>query len=162
MSSIVIDSPIGFIEITGTAAVISSVIFFMKPPTPTADKTPLLLFKAANQFQEYFAGSRKKFDLAIERKGTPFQEKIWTELCKIPFGETIKYLELAKRVGHLNTFQSALAAVGKNKISLIIPSHRVIGNDGGLAKNEGGQFRQDWLLRMEGGWPNTPQLSLFE
>jgi methylated-DNA-[protein]-cysteine S-methyltransferase len=162
MSSIVIDSPVGFIEIKGTEEFISSALFYDKPPTPTSDDTPQLLFKAAAQFQEYFSGTRKEFDLPLQQTGTDFQQKVWAELCKIPYGETISYLDLAKRLGDVKSIRAAGTANGKNNISIIVPCHRVIGTDGSLTGYAGGLFRKDWLLRHEGGWPNTKQISLFD
>ncbi|HET6990168.1 MAG TPA: methylated-DNA--[protein]-cysteine S-methyltransferase [Bacteroidia bacterium] len=162
MSSIVIDSPVGFIEIKGNEEFISSAMFYDKPPVPSADETPQLLFKAAAQFQEYFSGTRKEFDLRIQQTGTDFQQKVWAELCKIPYGETISYLDLAKRLGDVKSIRAAGTANGKNMISIIVPCHRVIGTDGSLTGYAGGLFRKDWLLRHEGGWPNTKQISLFD
>ena len=161
MSSIVIDSPVGFIEISGDENLITSAKFYDKPPTPSSDITPQLLFKAAAQFQEYFSGTRTAFDLPLQQPGTEFQQKVWAELCKIPFGETISYLELAKRLGDVKSIRAAGTANGKNNIAIIVPCHRVIGSDGSLTGYAGGLFRKDWLLRHEGGWPNTNQISMF-
>ena len=95
MASVVFDSPVGLLEIKGSEEFIASVLFMEKAPLPSTEKTPLLLLDAKRQLLEYFSGSRKDFDLPLQQEGTEFQQRVWTELCKIPFGETISYLELA-------------------------------------------------------------------
>ncbi|CAN5440142.1 methylated-DNA--[protein]-cysteine S-methyltransferase [soil metagenome] len=161
MASLIFDSPVGLIEIKGTEEIISEAKFIEKAPLPTLEKTPQLLMDAKRQLLEYFSGSRKLFDLPLLQEGTEFQQKVWKELCKIPFGETISYLELAKRLGDAKSIRAAGTANGKNKIAIIIPCHRVIGSDGSLTGYAGGIERKDWLLRHEGGWPKSEQLSMF-
>ena len=161
MSTLIFDSPVGIIEIKGTDEFISEAEFRDKAPLPSAEKTPALLIDAKRQLLEYFSGSRKEFDLPVQQTGTEFQQKVWAELCKIPFGETISYLELAKRLGDVKSIRAAGTANGKNKIAIIVPCHRVIGSDGSLTGYAGGMHRKDWLLRHEGGWPKGEQLSLF-
>jgi methylated-DNA-[protein]-cysteine S-methyltransferase len=162
MSSLILDSQVGLIEIMGTEEFISSALFIEKAPLPSTEKIPLLLMDAKRQFLEYFSGSRKSFDLPLQQTGTEFQQRVWAELCKIPFGETISYLELAKRLGDVKSIRAAGTANGKNKISIIVPCHRVIGSDGSLTGYAGGMHRKDWLLRHEGGWPKSEQLSFFD
>ncbi|CAN5904875.1 methylated-DNA--[protein]-cysteine S-methyltransferase [soil metagenome] len=162
MSSLVIDSPVGLIEIKGTEEFLTSALFIEKASLPSIEKTPLLLTDTKRQLLEYFSGSRKSFDVPLQLDGTEFQKKVWTELCNIPFGETISYLELAKRLGDVKSIRAAGTANGKNKISIIVPCHRVIGSDGSLTGYAGGMHRKDWLLRHEGGWPKHEQYSLFE
>ncbi|HEY2840744.1 MAG TPA: methylated-DNA--[protein]-cysteine S-methyltransferase, partial [Pirellulales bacterium] len=79
------------------------------------------------QFDEYFAGQRRQFDLSLRPSGTPFQQRVWQELSRIPFGATITYAELAKRVGQPNATRAVGNANGRNPISIIVPCHRVIG-----------------------------------
>ncbi len=160
MTSLILDSPVGLIEIKGSEEFITSALFVEKAPLPSAEKTPLLLLDAKRQLLEYFSGSRKTFDLPLQQDGTEFQQKVWIELCKIPFGETISYLELAKRLGDVKTIRAAGTANGKNKIGVIVPCHRVIGSDGSLTGYAGGMHRKDWLLRHEGGWPKQEQYKL--
>jgi methylated-DNA-[protein]-cysteine S-methyltransferase len=162
MSTLIFDSPVGVIEIKGTEEFISEVKFHDKAPLPSADKVPLLLLDAKRQLLEYFSGSRKIFDLPLQQDGTEFQQKVWSELCKIPFGETLSYLELAKRLGDVKSIRAAGTANGKNNIAVIVPCHRVIGSDGSLTGYAGGMHRKDWLLRHEGGWPKSEQLSMFD
>ncbi len=101
------------------------------------------------QLTEYLAGERRTFDLPLRPVGTLFQRRVWDELCRIPFGETISYAELARRVGQPGAARAVGSANGRNPIGLIIPCHRVIAADGGLGGYGGGLDRKRWLLRHE-------------
>lgn len=109
------------------------------------------------QLKEYFSRQRKEFDLPLEILGTEFQKKVWDELKKIPYGETISYGELANRMGDKNLMRAVAAANGANPIPIIIPCHRVIGSDGSLTGYGGGLDVKQKLLELEGSW----SLSLF-
>jgi methylated-DNA-[protein]-cysteine S-methyltransferase len=109
------------------------------------------------QLVEYFNGDRKYFNLSLEIIGTDFQRKVWNELTNIPYGETISYGELAKRMGDKNLMRAVAAANGANPIPIIIPCHRVIGADGSLTGYGGGLDVKQKLLELEGSW----SLSLF-
>ena len=110
-----------------------------------------------NQLKEYFSRRRKVFDLSVEIRGTDFQQKVWNELKKIPYGETITYGELANRLGDKNFMRAVAAANGANPIPIIIPCHRVIGSDGSLTGYGGGLDVKQKLLELEGSW----SMSLF-
>lgn len=97
-----------------------------------------VLDNVVNQLDEYFSGKRKDFDLDIEMFGTPYMLAIWEELKKIPYGTTITYSELARRVGNIKGSRSAGGACGKNKIMIVVPCHRVIGKNGKLTGFSGG------------------------
>jgi methylated-DNA-[protein]-cysteine S-methyltransferase len=101
------------------------------------------------QLTEYLAGERRTFDLPLRLMGTTFQRRVWDELLRIPFGETISYAELARRVGQPGAARAVGSANGRNPIGLIIPCHRVIAADGGLGGYGGGLDRKRWLLRHE-------------
>ncbi len=101
------------------------------------------------QLKEYFAGTRQEFDLPWKMAGTPFQQRVWEELVKIPFGETISYGELASRVGNVAASRAVGLANGRNPISIIVPCHRVIGASGKLTGYGGGIQNKEWLLRWE-------------
>jgi methylated-DNA-[protein]-cysteine S-methyltransferase len=108
-----------------------------------------ILLEAIRQLKEYFAGQRYRFDLPIQQEGTPFQQKVWTELQKIPYGERISYKELAERTGNIRACRAAGSANGKNHIFIIVPCHRVVlsgGEPGGFAY---GQEVKRFLLDME-------------
>jgi methylated-DNA-[protein]-cysteine S-methyltransferase len=101
------------------------------------------------QIDAYFAGEREDFDLALAPHGTAFQMRVWDELTKIPYGETISYSELARRLGDPKLVRAVGTANGRNPISIIIPCHRVIGADGSLVGYGGGLERKVWLLEHE-------------
>lgn len=105
---------------------------------------------AARQLKEYFAGKRREFDLPLRMAGTEFQQRVWRELTKIPFGETRSYGQLAKRLNNPNGSRAVGLANGRNPIAIIVPCHRVIGADGSLTGFGGGIERKEWLLSHEG------------
>lgn len=105
----------------------------------------------AEQIQQYQRGERRTFDLPIALNGTPFQMRIWQELCRIPIGETITYRTLAERIGNPKAVRAVGRANGTNPISLIVPCHRVIGSDGSLTGYEGGIAIKEKLLNFEKG-----------
>ena len=108
-----------------------------------------ILLEAKAQLEAYFAGERRSFDLPMAPQGTEFQQRVWAELLKIPFGTTISYLELAHRLGDEKCIRAAASANGKNPIWLMIPCHRVIGSNGKLVGYAGGLWRKKHLLLHE-------------
>ncbi len=110
-----------------------------------------LLENAARQLDEYFAGTRRAFDLPLDPVGTEFQRSAWAELSKIPFGETISYGEQARRLGDANKSRAVGAANGRNPISIIVPCHRVVGANGALTGFAAGLDVKEWLLQHERG-----------
>ncbi len=107
------------------------------------------LKQAIDQLRAYFAGELKEFDLPLAPQGTPFQQKVWGDLCKIPYGETISYGELARRIGNPNASRAVGLANGSNPIPIIIPCHRVIGSNGKLTGYGGGLPIKEKLLALE-------------
>ena len=103
------------------------------------------------QLDEYFAGGRTEFDLPLAMDGSPFQRSVWQVLRDIPYGETISYGELARRVGPPATPRNVGATNGRNPIAVIVPCHRVIGADGSLTGYGGGLERKRLLLDLEAG-----------
>jgi methylated-DNA-[protein]-cysteine S-methyltransferase len=103
------------------------------------------------QLGEYFAGDRQGFDVGLEMAGSPFQRRVWQELRAIPYGETIGYGELARRIGVPSAARAVGVANGRNPISIIVPCHRVIGADGSLTGYGGGLERKRLLLELEAG-----------
>ncbi len=104
--------------------------------------------KTKKELEEYLAGKRKLFDLPLRLIGTPFQKRVWQELQKIPYGETISYWQIARNID-CKAFQAVGGAVGANPFSIIIPCHRVCGKDGGLTGYGGGLEAKKWLLAHE-------------
>lgn len=101
------------------------------------------------QFDAYFAGERIEFDLPLAPRGTAFQRDVWTALCDIPYGETISYAELARRIGRPRAVRAVGLANGANPLSIILPCHRVIGANGSLTGYGGGLNAKRWLLDLE-------------
>lgn len=101
------------------------------------------------QLKAYFAGELEEFDLPLAPEGTAFQLKVWENLCDIPFGETISYGELARRIGNPNASRAVGLANGSNPIPIIIPCHRVIGSNGKLTGYGGGLPIKEKLLALE-------------
>jgi methylated-DNA-[protein]-cysteine S-methyltransferase len=104
---------------------------------------------AREQLDAYFAGDRQEFDLPLALHGTEFQLRVWEELARIPFAETISYKELAQRLGDPKLVRAVGLANGRNPVSIVIPCHRVIGADGTLVGYGGGLDRKRWLLDHE-------------
>lgn len=111
-------------------------------------ETPTL--KAAKkQLSLYLSGRLIKFDLPLDYVGTGFQKSIWRQLEKIPFGKTVSYGDIAEKIGRPGAARAVGAAVGSNRISIIIPCHRVIGKDGSMTGYGGGLRKKEWLLAHE-------------
>ncbi len=108
------------------------------------------LFGIFNQLKEYFAGTRKKFDVPLNIEGTEFQKKVWNELIKIPYGKTISYKTLSEKLGDVKAIRAVGKANGKNPIAIIIPCHRVIGANGKLTGYASGLHIKEKLLLLEG------------
>jgi methylated-DNA-[protein]-cysteine S-methyltransferase len=116
----------------------------------TEDASAAPLPDAVRQLREYFAGTRREFDLPLRLQGTEFQQRVWHSLTEIPYGETLSYGKLAKRIGNPNASRAVGLANGSNPISIMVPCHRVIGADGSLTGYGGGLERKRWLLAHEG------------
>jgi len=112
------------------------------------DRHPILL-KTEQQLNEYFAGQRKQFSIALDMRGTRFQKNVWDALLAIPFGETRSYGQLAKQLGNPKASRAVGAANGRNPLSIIVPCHRVIGSSGKLTGFAGGLETKAHLLSLE-------------
>ena len=108
-----------------------------------------VLARAAKQLDEYFAGTRRTFELPLAPRGTGFQQRVWRALCAIPFGATCSYGELARAIGPPAASRAVGAANGKNPIAIVVPCHRVIGANGTLTGYGGGLATKSWLLDHE-------------
>ncbi len=154
-----IDTPLGELELTSSANHLLAALF-VKTEKNVLDKQPVLESEINNeakkQLTAFFKKELTQFKLPINPAGTEFQKMVWSELVKIPFGTTISYLTLAKKLGDPNSIRAAASANGKNPISIIIPCHRVIGTDGKLVGYSGDMWRKQWLLNHE-----SKQESLF-
>ena len=147
------ESPVGPLLLAGSKAGLLLVSFASgnRPRTVDPEWRPdtTALGDVIQQLQSYFAGERKNFDLALILEGTDFQKRVWTALRKIPYGETISYKELAEMIGSPKAVRAVGAANGANPIPIIIPCHRVIGNDGSLTGFGGGLPLKKQLLELE-------------
>lgn len=118
--------------------------------TNPATVDALLLDQVEAQLNEYFAGTRRAFELPIAPSGSDFQRRVWRALLDIPYGETRSYKDQAIAVGDLKAIRAVASANGQNPIAIIIPCHRVIGSDGSLTGYAGGLERKRKLLELEG------------
>lgn len=143
------ESPTGWIEITADDEGVTSV-FFHDKKQPNGKNSNPFTEQCEKELDEYFSGKRKEFTVPLHPIGTPFQKRVWKELCDLPFGKTASYLDLAKILGDEKLTRAVGTANGKNPIGIIIPCHRVIGADGSLTGYAGGLHRKKWLLMHEG------------
>ena len=157
METCIINSPLGFTKIVGDDDGIVS-ITVLNSEEKITDIIPVELEDCVFQLQEYFDGKRKAFDIKLNPEGTDFQKKVWNQLLEIPYGKTLSYLDLSKRLGDIKAIRAVANANGKNPIWIIIPCHRVIGSDGSLTGYAGGLNRKQWLLEHESPYKQT---SLF-
>ena len=146
----VYESSIGKILIAEEDGSITLVGFLASEPPPEASdpQTPLLQ-ETVKQLREYFDGKRRRFDLPLKLRGTPFQLAVWDALCRIPYGETRSYSEIAAAVGSARACRAVGMANNRNPISIIVPCHRVIGKDRSLTGYGGGLDRKEFLLSLE-------------
>lgn len=141
----IIASPLGPIRIEAQNGAIEQVLFTDEELMPTEDK---LLQEAQKQLQEYFAGERKAFDLPLRMQGTPFQLAAWRVLQGIPYGETITYGQEAERMGNRKAARAAGGANHQNRLSILVPCHRVVAATG-MGGYGWGTEKKKFLLEME-------------
>jgi len=143
-------SPIGILEISGTAHNIYQIKFSSKTSSnDKSSKSPGLLAEAISQLDAYFRGNLKKFTLPLSPIGSIFQKRVWTALRMVPYGSTATYGEIAKRIDNPNASRAVGGANNRNPIPIIIPCHRIIGTTGNLVGYAGELWRKEWLLHHE-------------
>lgn len=149
------ESPVGGLRLAGDGEKLRQVWFMegksRKGPQKDWVKDEKPFREVTQQLRAYFRGELKEFDLRLEMEGTEFQRSVWRELQRIPYGETISYLELAKRIGNPKAVRAVGLANGQNPIPIIVPCHRVIGSDGSLTGFGGGMENKRKLLELEKG-----------
>jgi methylated-DNA-[protein]-cysteine S-methyltransferase len=147
------DSPVGGLLLEGDENHLRRVAFVKKKPDGS-EKTGAsggpTLRRAVEQLNAYFAGQLREFDLPLDLQGTPFQLGVWRALRDIPYGETISYGELARRIGTPKGSRAVGLANGANPIAIVVPCHRVIGSNGKLTGYGGGLGNKETLLALEG------------
>ena len=145
-------SPVGLLELRGTDAGLSAVLFREEGEatiTPQ-DALPTCLREAEQQLKAYFGRELRSFDLAYDlRQGTDFQRRVWAALPSISYGRTASYLDLARQLGDPKAVRAVGAANGQNPLAIVWPCHRVIGASGQLTGYAGGLARKKWLLAFE-------------
>lgn len=156
-----LDTPLGPITARLDASGAVQSLRFAAGPGPEK-MSAIAADKLSAQLREYFSGERRDFDLPLAPAGTEFQKKVWAELRRIPYGQTISYLELAERIGDPKAVRAVARANALNPIAILIPCHRVIGSDGSLTGYAYGLDRKAGLLALEGVAVNpSGQIALF-
>jgi methylated-DNA-[protein]-cysteine S-methyltransferase len=156
----VIQSPIGELMLVGGGECLAGVYFCGCKHTPAArdcwtfDAENAVFKEAEIQLNEYFAGRRNRFSLPLRLNGTDFQKKIWSEIARIPYGETLSYSALAERAGAPRAIRAAGTSTGRNPLSIVIPCHRVMGKNGSMCGFAGGLQRKQRLLELERSFVN--------
>jgi methylated-DNA-[protein]-cysteine S-methyltransferase len=145
------DTDIGKITIAEEDGYITHVLFGHENLPDSRVNETALLKDAHKQISEYLKGERRSFDLPLSPSGTEFQQRVWKALTGIPYGETVTYEDLARKVGNEKACRAVGMANNRNPISLIIPCHRVIGKNGKLTGYGGGLGIKEYLLKLERG-----------
>ena len=156
------DSPVGPLMLAGTTDALAVISFERGrrvPRRPEWERRAAPFREALGQLRAYFKGTLRDFDLPLAPEGTAFELKVWKALLKIPYGRTISYGELARRIGNPNASRAVGLANGRNPLPIVIPCHRVIGSNGKLTGYGGGLDTKRWLLTLEGALAE-PELDL--
>jgi methylated-DNA-[protein]-cysteine S-methyltransferase len=156
MATAYIKTPLGFAKIVGDEDGVS--VISVSDQGEASITIPTVLQDTVSQLNDYFEGKRIDFTFKLNPSGTEFQQKVWKGLLEIPFGKTMSYLELSKKLGDVKAIRAVASANGKNPLWIVVPCHRVIGTDGSLTGYAGGLWRKKWLLEHENP---THQGSLF-
>ncbi|WP_028238948.1 methylated-DNA--[protein]-cysteine S-methyltransferase [Stutzerimonas azotifigens] len=157
------NSPVGNLLLLGDGTALTGLYMHdqkYRPPLPAGCRRDDRLFAPVRaQLEAYFAGERRRFDVRLSPRGTPFQQAVWQALCDIPYGATESYGALAARIGRQGASRAVGLANGHNPIGIIVPCHRVLGADGSLTGYGGGIERKRWLLDCERRHAAAGQLS---
>jgi methylated-DNA-[protein]-cysteine S-methyltransferase len=147
------ESPVGTLTLTAVDGRLTGLHMDGQRHAPTSsedwERDDDGLAAVVDQLEAYFAGSRETFDVPLDLQGTDFQRRVWAGLLEIPYGETMSYGELARRVARHGASRAVGLANGRNPVAIIVPCHRVIGADGTLTGYGGGLDRKVWLLDHE-------------
>lgn len=153
MFNVQLVTPLGHLLLVADEAGLRQIVFLKEGGPATSEsesnKEGIVLRETVHQLRAYFTGELENFDLPLAPEGTLFQQKVWKELCQIPYGETITYGDLAKRIGNPNASRAVGLANGSNPIPIVIPCHRVIGSKGKLTGYGGGLPIKQKLLALE-------------
>lgn len=151
MNTLDFKSPIGVIEIVGSEDMVNSILFVERDEVVNVvdDGTTRVVVDCFNQLDEYFRGERHVFTFPYHFEGTEFQQTVWDALTTIPYAETGSYKDIAVSINNEKAVRAVGTANGKNKLSIVIPCHRIIGANGKLTGYAGGLWRKEWLLEHE-------------
>jgi methylated-DNA-[protein]-cysteine S-methyltransferase len=144
-----IDTPIGPLLATADAGGALTGLSFDRTPARGSGRDDAAFAAVTEQLDAYFAGELRDFDLPLAAAGTAWQRDVWGALAEVPYGQTLSYGELARRLGRPSAARAVGAANGRNPLSIVVPCHRVIGASGALTGYGGGIPRKEWLLRHE-------------
>ena len=140
------ETPLGKMEITASDDVVLS-IYFVDQTRPVQANAVTDLAKS--QMLEYFNGQREQFDMPIAPQGTDFQQRVWRALATVDYGDTCSYSDIANRINSPKAVRAVGSANGKNPMTIVVPCHRIIGNNGSLTGYASGIERKAWLLNHE-------------
>ena len=155
LAQALIDTPLGALTALATDRALLGLWFDYQLHGPGTLQAPVdpqqpVIAQTREELAEYFAGRRRRFDVALSPQGTPFQEAVWKRLLEIGCGATTSYGRIARALGKASASRAVGAAVGRNPISILVPCHRVIGENGTLTGYAGGLPRKEALLALEG------------
>lgn len=151
----IIKSPVGMLKLVANDKKLVAILWDkeklnrVKLEEMQEDASYPILLETEHQLKQYFSGQRTSFDLPIEANGTKFQESVWQVLIQIPYGMTWSYKQVAEKINHPLAVRAVGTAIGRNPISIIIPCHRVVAKNGGMAGFAGGINRKNILLSLE-------------
>jgi methylated-DNA-[protein]-cysteine S-methyltransferase len=158
---LILDSPVGELTLIASATGLRAVLWphddtsRVKVPHSEPSDDHQILNQAAEELDRYFNGGHRQFAIALDLRGTEFQQAVWLSLANIPYGQTVSYAEQAKRLGRPRAVRAVGSANARNPISIVLPCHRVVGSDGSLTGFAGGLDTKRQLLQLEGALP-TP------
>lgn len=151
----IVPSPVGALTLVASDTGLAAILWENGDPgrvrlgTLVEDRDHPILNETERQLHEYFAGTRRQFDLPLDFNGTDFQKQVWAQLLAIPFGATRSYTDIARAIGRPTACRAVGAANGRNPISIVVPCHRVIGTNGALTGFAGGIEAKRHLLAVE-------------
>ena len=147
-----VDSPVGLLRVGASDSALHTLQFVngRQAPTQQSANTPIIE-QTRRELAEYFAGTRRVFEVPLSFAATPFQRRVWTALCNIRYGERVSYLQQAQMMGDELAIRAVAQANGQNPIAILIPCHRVINASGKLGGFGGGLLRKQFLLDLERG-----------
>ena len=147
------DSPVGTLYLAADDDGLREILFAAARPAARPDPDwhhdPVALAPVVAQLQAYFAGELREFELDLAPRGTAFQRRVWAALAEIPYGETVSYGTIARRIGRPTASRAVGAANGSNPLPIVLPCHRVVGSDGSLTGYGGGLHIKQALLALE-------------